>query len=185
MGRVDANQACVPLGNRGDLVSLEPRSIPITARLATESLTMDIRGAELRADRPRRHQQVEAGKRELKLSYTGVLSNCQFASYSLRLVLPDGSIVEASDRGESLTLDSFSVFPVSDRPAGAYTVRLGGGFLNSTLAQVPEDLLRRRALHHHLIPRDEQGPAAWEAGPGTHRRGRGPGQYRIALRVCS
>ncbi len=132
VGKADTNQARVPLGKTGELVAYEPRAVPVTARLSTVSLNIDVRGGELRADVPHYHRQVDAGRRALELSYTASLSGCQFVKYDLTLGLPDGTTADAIDGAEAGKTDNFSVFLVSDHPAGAYTLKLRGEAKGST-----------------------------------------------------
>lgn len=137
VGKVDNNQAKVPLGKVGTLVALEPRSVPVTGKLSTVSLNIDLRGGELRADDPVNRRQVPAGRRALKVNYTIALSGCQFVSYQLTLVLPDGTTAENTASGDFGKTENFATYLVSDRPAGAYTLKLEGEAKGSTGPRCP------------------------------------------------
>ncbi|MDQ3640664.1 MAG: hypothetical protein M3450_04140 [Actinomycetota bacterium] len=137
VGKVDTNQSKVPLGKAGALVAFEPRPVPLTGKLSTVSFNIDLRGGELRADDPVQHRQVPAGRLALKVNYTAALSGCQFINYKLSLVLPDGTTSANVDSGDFGKTDNFATFLVSDRPAGAYTLKLEGEAKGSTGPRCP------------------------------------------------
>ncbi len=147
VGKVDTNQAKIPLGKAGGLVALEPRSVPVAGRLSTVSLNIDLRGGELRADDPDRHRQVPAGRLALKVNYTSALSGCQFVSYKLGLVLPDGTTADNIGSGDFGKTDNFATFLVSDRPAGAYTLKLEGEAKGSTGPRCPANVSAQSAFN--------------------------------------
>jgi hypothetical protein len=132
VGASDTNQSKVPLGKAGALVAHEPRAVPLTGRLSTVSLNIDLRGGELRADSQKYHRQVDAGELALKINYTSALSGCQFVNYQLTLVRPDGTTTDNVESGEGGKTDNFATFVVSERPAGAYTLKLSGEAKGST-----------------------------------------------------
>lgn len=137
VGKVDTNQAKVPLGKTGALVAWEPRLVPLAGKLSTVSLNIDLRDGELRADDPVKHRQVPAGRLALKVNYTVALSGCQFVSYHLSLVLPDGTTSANVDSGDFGKPDNFATFLVGDRPAGTYTLKLEGEAKGSTGPRCP------------------------------------------------
>lgn len=137
VGKVDTNQARVPFGKAGTLVALEPRSVPLEGKLVTVSLEINLKGGELRADDPRQHRQIDAGRLALKMDYTSALSGCQFVTYNLTLVLPDGTSAEEINSGEFGKTENFATFLVSDRPAGVYTLKLDGEAKGSTGPRCP------------------------------------------------
>lgn len=127
-GGAGVNQASVPLGRSGRLVTHEPRPVPLAGRLETTALTIQLRGGELRSDQPDRHRQVEAGRRALVLNFTQSVTGCQVATllYDLDLQRPDGTTANSEYAGDPGKPDNFVVFLVPDPPAGTYTLRLDG-----------------------------------------------------------
>jgi hypothetical protein len=132
VGKADTNQAQVPLGKVGSLVALEPETVPITGTVSSDPFDITLRGGELRADDPHYYREIEPGRRALKINYTAGPTQCPVITYDLSLVLPDGTTTGGTDSGEAGKADNFSVFVVSDHPAGAYTLKLTGEVKGST-----------------------------------------------------
>ena len=147
IGNPDNNQAKVPLGPQGDeLVSLEPRAITVSGQLKAGALTVNVEGAELRADLPEKHSEVEKGHLALTIRFSatpsagiqigqGVLQNPNVA-----LKLPDGTAVAVRSDGvsgvnellqgkEGTTIpDLFVRFETDDPPEGEYAFVLKGKY---------------------------------------------------------
>ena len=72
VGSAGQNQASVPLGTSGgDLVAFEPEEPPVTGQISLELITLDFDGAELRADIPLTHDEMDDGKLHLTLRLRG------------------------------------------------------------------------------------------------------------------
>jgi hypothetical protein len=140
VGSADQNQASVPLGaGGGDLVALEPAEPSVTGQIALELITLDFDGAELRADIPLTHDEMDDGKLHLTLDFSATSRNSGNWSVNVTdfaLTLPDGTSVPAfSGNNVSLpgndsgltTGDLFVGFEVDDPAEGAYTVRFTPG----------------------------------------------------------
>ena len=147
IGNPDNNQAQVPLGPQGDeLVSLEPRAITVSGQVKAGALTVDVEGAELRADLPEKHSEVEKGHLALTIRFSatpsagiqigqGVLQDPNVA-----LKLPDGTAVAVRSDGvsgvnellqgkEGTTIPDLSVrFEIDDPPEGEYAFVLKGKY---------------------------------------------------------
>jgi hypothetical protein len=137
VGQADTAQPRLPLSRADGLVAFEPRPVPLTGRLSTVSLVVELRRGELRADHPRYHRQVPSGRLALRIDYASSVSGCQFVRWDFTLVLPDGTSTDAFDVGESGKPENFIVFLVSDRPAGAYTLKIDGEAKGSTGPRCP------------------------------------------------
>ena len=140
VGSADQNQASVPLGaGGGDLVALEPAEPSVTGQIALELITLDFDGAELRADIPLTHDEMDDGKLHLTLDFSATSRNSGNWSVNVTdfaLTLPDGTSVPAfSGNNVSLpgndsgltTGDLFVGFEVDDPAEGDYTVRFTPG----------------------------------------------------------
>lgn len=137
VGKADTAQPRVPLSGADGLVAFEPRPVPVAGRLSTVSLVVELRRGELRADHPPFHRQVPSGRLALRIDYSSSLSGCQFVRYDFTLVLPDGTSTDTFAHGESGRPENFIVFLVSDRPAGAYTLKMDGEAKGSTGPRCP------------------------------------------------
>ena len=140
VGDGGVNRAQVPLGsNGGEATRLEPSFPTVTGEISMALIDLTFTGAELRADVPTRHSQVEAGKRALTLRFD-VLSrrggNWNLFPQDLVLILPDGTAIGAdrSDLGSIagadagvLTTDLSIRFLLDENSAGNYTLRFTPG----------------------------------------------------------
>lgn len=140
VGSAEENQASVPLGSgAGDLVALEPEEPSVTGQIALELITLDFDGAELRADIPLTHGEMDDGKLHLTLDFAATSrkgGNWSVNVTDFALTFPDGTSVPAySGNNVSLpgntsgltTGDLFVGFEVDDPAAGEYTLRLTPG----------------------------------------------------------
>src|SRR5262245_50043710 len=131
-GVADINQAVVPLDPTGEPVSLEPIPFAVSGKASAGAIAVDLTDAELRADVPDEHGQIEAGHRALTISFD-VTNHSSYAggfafSYGLNLALelPDGPTIAADDGPiELLTLgttlpDQWVRFTIPDPAAGEY-----------------------------------------------------------------
>jgi hypothetical protein len=140
VGTGEENQALVPLGAQGgDLVSLEPSEPPISGSISMELIDLTFTSAELRADIPAGHREIEAGSLGLTINFDATSrrsGNWRINAQDLALILPGGSAVGAdgaelaglpgSDAGTDTS--GLSVrFLVDDIPAGDYTLRFTPG----------------------------------------------------------
>ena len=108
IGNPDNNQAIVPIGSEGDeLVSLEPRDIAVTGDATAGALTITVERAELRADLPDQHQEVEDGKLALTVYFSATpqagiqIGQGVLQSEAVILELPDGTSVAVRSDGVS------------------------------------------------------------------------------------
>jgi hypothetical protein len=153
IGRAGNNQAIVPLGDAGELVTLEPVDLEVAGQVTVEGLDAMVTGAEVRADIPDTHTQMEEGRLALLLTfdltytasenYTGGYA---FSANNLALMLPDGTTVtpivspiELLDSGATLR-DQLLVFEIDNPPAGAYELVLIQNVGESTEATWPFEL---------------------------------------------
>ena len=108
IGNPDNNQANVPLGPQGDeLVSLEPRAITVSGQVTAGALTVNVEGAELRADLPGGASEVGRGQPALTIRFSATPSaGIQIGQGVLKdpnvaLKLPDGTAVAVRSDGVS------------------------------------------------------------------------------------
>jgi hypothetical protein len=131
IGSSDLNQAFIPIGDEGDLVTLEPRPITVSGTAQSGTLKIDARAAELRYDDPDRHAQVEEGKAALGLTIDATFvsdfaGGFALTAANLGLTLPDGTTV-APDvspiellQPRSTLTDQLVRFIVDNPPEGKY-----------------------------------------------------------------
>jgi hypothetical protein len=138
IGNTDNNQAVVPLGATGALVTLEPTPVTVSGRTTAGQLEMAVHDGELRADIPENHAQVK--KEQLALSIDLDVTNhgtggggYAFVADNLALTLPDGTTV-APDKapiellGHQATTKNLTVRFLVDNPAaGDYALLLREG----------------------------------------------------------
>jgi hypothetical protein len=145
IGREGNNQAVVPLGEEGELVTLEPAPVAVTGSATAGQLKIDVHGGELRADIPESHGQVPAEQLALTLDFDITNSGTGGGGYAfvpdnLALTLPDGTTVAPDDSpiellGHQATLRDQQVRFLVDNPAaGSYVLLLREG---QTEGQVP------------------------------------------------
>jgi hypothetical protein len=128
-------QARVPLGaDAGELVALEPTTIELEGMLSTSLVDLNVTSAELRADDPVNHKQVEKDKLALTIHFDAVSrksGNWTIFPDEFLLDLPSGSSLSVdgallgglpgSDTGAE-TADRYVRFLVDDPPAGSYVL---------------------------------------------------------------
>lgn len=136
VGSGGEQQARVPIGpGGGELVALEPFDPQITGTMSIELLDLDFTSAQVRADYPSSHTQVEAGKLALTLNFDAASrrsGNWTVFATEFSLTLPDGSTVPVdgydlpslpgSDAG-LVTEGLFLRFLVDDPANGAYALQ--------------------------------------------------------------
>jgi hypothetical protein len=131
-GVADINQAVVPLDVTGEAVSLEPVPFAVSGEASAGAIAVDLTDAEVRADVPEEHGQVEAGHKALTIGFD-VTNHGSYAggfafSYGLNLALelPDGTTIAADDGPiELLALgttlpDQWVRFTIPDPATGEY-----------------------------------------------------------------
>ena len=147
VGNPDNNQATVPIGPDGeDLVSLEPREIVVSGAVTAGAVTLNVERAELRADLPDKHSEMEAGTLAVTVYFsatpgTGIqVGQGVLQSPNVALELPDGTTVAVISDGvsgvnellqgrENTTIPNLKVrFAVEDPPEGAYAFILRGKY---------------------------------------------------------
>jgi hypothetical protein len=147
VGNPENNQAFIPLGPEGEeLVTLEPQTIAATGTVTAGAVTARVTGAELRADLPDRHSEMEAGQLALTVFFevdvgTGIaIGQGVFQSPNVALILPDGTAVAVISDGvsgvnellqgkEGTTISDLSVrFPVETPAPGTYQFVVRGNY---------------------------------------------------------
>jgi hypothetical protein len=147
VGNPENNQAFIPLGPEGEeLVTLEPQTIAATGTVTAGAVTARVTGAELRADLPDRHSEMEAGQLALTVFFevdvgTGIaIGQGVFQSPNVALILPDGTAVAVISDGvsgvneplqgkEGTTIQDLSVrFAVETPAPGTYQFVVRGNY---------------------------------------------------------
>jgi hypothetical protein len=102
VGSAQHNQAIIPFGTGGHLVSLAPIRVPITGSLVLPGLyKLDVTGGDLSYDNPTNHQEEDAGNQLLVVHFsrTALVDTCCITAGQFSLKLPDGTAA-AADRVE-------------------------------------------------------------------------------------
>jgi hypothetical protein len=102
VGSAKTNQAVIPFGTSGKLVSLAPIKVPITGSLVLPGLyKLDVTGGDLSYDNPTNHQEEDAGSQLLVVHFsrTALVDTCCITAGQFSLKVPDGTAV-AADRVE-------------------------------------------------------------------------------------
>jgi len=102
VGSGQFNQAVIPLGQSGKLVSLAPIKVAITGSLVLPMLyKLDVTGGDLSYDNPLNHQEEDAGSQLLVVHFsrTALVDTCCISAGQFSLKLPDGTAA-AADRVE-------------------------------------------------------------------------------------
>ena len=131
LGRSDENQAVIPIGDEGELVTLEPRAITVSGSAQPGTLKVDALEGELRYDVPGRHGQVEEGKAALSITFNATFvsdfaGGFPFVPENLGLTLPDGTSVAPDEspiellQPQSTITDQVVRFIVDNPPEGTY-----------------------------------------------------------------
>jgi hypothetical protein len=147
VGNSQNNQAIIPIGPDGDdYVSLEPRLIEASGSVTAGAVTLTVEGAEIRADLPDRHSEMEEGKLALTVYFSATPSagiqvgQGVLQSPNVALKLPDGTTVAVIDDGvsgvnellqgrEGTTISDLKVrFPVDVPAEGTYALILRGKY---------------------------------------------------------
>lgn len=158
IGGADVNQAVVPLGDEGELVTLEPVELDVSGEAVAGVLDVVVTSGVVRADIPETHAQVDEGRLALYLTfdltytasdpaYTGGYA---FAHANLALELPDGTTVtpldgpiELLDSGGTLR-DQVAVFEIDNPPPGSYQLvvidNVGELVEGSFTFEIPDDV---------------------------------------------
>jgi hypothetical protein len=109
VGNAQNNQAFVPIGedSEHEYVSLEPQEIAAAGNVTAGAVTLTVERAELRADRPDWHDEMEEGSMALTVYFsatpqTGIqLGQGLLSSDNVIVQLPDGSGVAVISDGRS------------------------------------------------------------------------------------
>jgi hypothetical protein len=131
LGSADLNQAVVPIGDEGELVTLEPRTITAAGSGQSGTLKVDLRSGELRYDVLRDHAQVEKGKVSLSLTFDATFlgdfaGGFPFVPENLALMIPRGATVAPDEspiellQPQSSITDQVARFTIDDPPEGTY-----------------------------------------------------------------
>lgn len=102
VGSAQHNQAIIPFGTSGHLVSLAPLKVTITGSLVLQGLyKLDITGGDLSYDNPVNHAEEDAGSQRLVVHFsrTALVDTCCISASQFSLKLPDGTAA-AADRVE-------------------------------------------------------------------------------------
>ncbi len=148
VGKSTNEQASVPFGSSGELISLEPQELTFSGMVTVGALTMTADGGEVRADLPDVHSSATKGMKVLTLRFSvavgsGIqLGQGALTSENILLKLPDGTVARVRSDGrsgvsellqgkEGTTIDDLSVrFDIDDPVAGEgqYALQLKGKF---------------------------------------------------------
>jgi hypothetical protein len=147
IGNPSNNQAIVPIGEEGDeYVSLEPQDVAATGDVVAGAVTVTVESAEVRADLPDRHSEMEEGKLAMIVYFSATpASGIQIGqgvlqSPNVALELPDGTSVAVIDDGvsgvnellqgrEGTTISDLKVrFPIDEPAEGTYKFILKGAY---------------------------------------------------------
>ena len=136
VGRSTNQQAIVPLtAMAGTAVTLEPVEVAVSGSGKAGDLKLDLNDAELRADQPWSHGQMEKGSFVLTVTYdasfvSDFAGGFAFTAENVALKLPDGTTVGIIQDGRSQSIeligpdstvkDLFSRFEIEDPAAGDY-----------------------------------------------------------------
>lgn len=97
-GRPAHQQATVPLGSAGRLVTLQPIPLTVTGSLTSGVFKLDLTGGEIRSDSLTNYVEADSGQRFLRLVFNLSTSKSEnFSGANLALQLPDGTSVAADD----------------------------------------------------------------------------------------
>jgi len=151
LGRSSIQQAVVPLKSDATAaVSLEPKTVSVSGSGAAGDLKLQVRGGEIRADRPWSHGQQKEGSLVLTLNYdasftSGFAGGFAFTGENVALRLPDGTTVGTIQDGLSQSnellgpnatkKDLLSRFEISDPAPGSYVLLVRNS--GSPDAQIP------------------------------------------------
>lgn len=144
IGNPANNQAIVPFGPGGTLVTQEPRTVPVAVSGSIKypmygkpgTVAIKVTGGELRADVPKGHNEVKKGNLALTLTYSITYTYGDIYSYywmdnNLQLELPDGTTVGVDDIDSvpnvkpGTTVSDLTVrFLIKDPPSGSYNLIL-------------------------------------------------------------
>ncbi|HEX6873280.1 MAG TPA: hypothetical protein VF163_19465 [Micromonosporaceae bacterium] len=157
IGNPANNQAVVPFGGTGTLVTQEPRTVPlelagsITYPIYNKPGTIAIKvtGGELRADIPAGHNEVKKGQLALTLRYAVTYTYADIYSYywndnNLLLRLPDGTTIDAdlvdgvpNLKPGATASDLTARFLIKDPAAGNYALILKSNNGSTPTREIP------------------------------------------------
>jgi hypothetical protein len=148
IGNAENNQAFIPIGPDAteELVTLEPQAVAVSGPIVVGALTINVESAEVRADLPDTHSEIENGNTSITFQFSaspaagiqigqGVLQSDAFA-----LKLPDGTAVAVRSDGrsgvnellqgkEGTTIPDLSVrFEIPLPAEGAYALVVRGNY---------------------------------------------------------
>jgi hypothetical protein len=138
LGRSGNQQAIVPLTPAaGEARTLEPVEVEVSGSAQADTLALELRTGELRADQPWNHGQMEEGSFVLTLTYDATFDSdfaggFAFTDENVALTLPDGTSVSTIQDGRSQSIeligtastmkDLFSRFEIDDPASGDYVL---------------------------------------------------------------
>jgi hypothetical protein len=130
-GRPAHQQATVPLGSAGRLVTLQPVPLQISGSVASGVFKLDLTGGEIRSDSLKNYVEADSGKRFLNVAFNLSSTKSEnFSAANLALQLPDGTTA-APDDAPVVIVDpgpgqqnQTARFTVRDPPTGAYNLAL-------------------------------------------------------------
>ena len=149
IGNADNNQAFIPIGEDATqaLVTLEPQAVAVSGPIVAGALTINVEGAEVRADLPDTHGEIEEGKHVDHVPVLGITrarvsrsvrASCSRDAFALKL--PDGTAVAVRSDGrsgvnellqgkEGTTIPDLSVrFEIPLPASGAYVLVVRGNY---------------------------------------------------------
>jgi len=130
-GRPAHQQATVPLGSAGRLVTLQPVPLKVGGSVASGVFKLDLTGGEIRSDSLRNYVEADTGKRFLSVAFNLSSTKSEnFSGANLALQWPDGTTV-APDDAPVVIVDpgpgqqnQTARFTVTDPPTGTYNLAL-------------------------------------------------------------
>jgi hypothetical protein len=137
VGLPSNNQAIIPFGSVGDLVTLEPVAVTVSGDGKAGTLQLHLNSGEIRADLPDVHSEVKAGHLVMTIMYDATFNSdfaggFAFSAENVALRLPDGTTVGPRQDGRSQSIellgprtttpDLFSRFEIDSPASGTYVL---------------------------------------------------------------
>ena len=127
VGRPSHQQATVPLGSTGKLITLEPAPLQVGGSVTSGIFKLDLTGGDIRSDSITDYVEAGTGERFLELTFNLSTTKSQnFSPANLMLQRPDGAGVKPDD-APVVILDpgpaqqnQSARFTVKDPPSGSY-----------------------------------------------------------------
>lgn len=162
VGKAGNQQARVPLGGAGELISLEPQRMDVQGQAVAGRLVLDLSEVEIRTDLPDIHNTTKAGQRVMVVRFfatdtrpAGTASSHNLQSQNLALKLPNGTTLAVRSDGRSapnvLVTSAMAKsvltarFDITDPVAGSYALVVqgpyadaGGAAAGEVRFQIPE-----------------------------------------------